>query len=99
MNIGNITSLKPASLETTDIINKIGNNNGSFESLLKNAVNSVNSDQVKGYEAMEGIATGKVENLQKAVQQIQEAEMSLELALEVKNKALGAFKEIMRMPV
>jgi multidrug efflux pump subunit AcrB len=43
MNIGNITSLNPASLETTDIINKIGNNNGSFESLLKNAVNSINS--------------------------------------------------------
>jgi flagellar hook-basal body complex protein FliE len=48
---------------------------------------------------MEEIATGKVENLQKAVQKIEEAELSLKLALEVKNKALSAYKEISRMQV
>jgi flagellar hook-basal body complex protein FliE len=48
---------------------------------------------------MEGIATGKVKNLQEAVQKIEEAELSLKLALEVKNKAIGAYKEIMRMSV
>ena len=71
----------------------------SFSSMLNNAIKDVNHSQVEGYNAMEEIATGKVENLQGAVQKIEEAELSLKLALEVKNKALSAYKEIMRMQV
>ena len=71
----------------------------TFTDVLKNALNDVNNSQLEGYEAMESIATGKVENLQAAVQKIQEAELSLKLALEVKNKALSAYKEVMRMQI
>ena len=41
-------------------------------------------------------ATGNVKNLQEAVQKIEEAELSLKLALEVKNKAINylAFSNI-----
>ena len=73
--------------------------NGSFQSMLKDAISEVNEQQVQGYNAMEGIATGKVTNLQEAVQRVEEAELSMKLALEVKNKALNAYKEIMRMQV
>ncbi len=73
--------------------------NVSFEDVLKNAMKEVNQTQVDGYKAMEGIATGDVKNIQEAVQKIEEAELSLKLALEVKNKALNAYKEIMRMQV
>ncbi|MDY0051375.1 MAG: flagellar hook-basal body complex protein FliE [Aliarcobacter sp.] len=48
---------------------------------------------------MESIASGKVTNLQEAVQKIEEAELSLKLALEVKNKALAAYKQIMAMQI
>jgi flagellar hook-basal body complex protein FliE len=71
----------------------------SFSDMLNKSLGEVNNSQVQGYKAMEEIATGKVENLQEAVQKIEEAELSLKLALEVKNKALGAYKEIMRMQV
>jgi len=74
-------------------------NGESFGDVLKNALNDVNSSQLQGYDAMQSIATGKVENLQEAVQKIQEAELSLKLALEVKNKALSAYKEVMRMQI
>ncbi|WP_419765522.1 MAG: flagellar hook-basal body complex protein FliE [Arcobacter sp.] len=79
--------------------NKNGNVEESFASMLNNAINEVNETQVDGYKAMENIATGKVENLQEAVQKIEEAELSLKLALEVKNKAMGAYKQIMAMQV
>lgn len=73
--------------------------NKSFENMLQDALLEVNNTQVEGYKAMEGIATGKVKNLQEAVQKIEEAELSLKLALEVKNKAVNAYKEVMRMQV
>jgi len=72
---------------------------GSFEMALKNALKDVNQTQVEGYKAMEGLATGDIKNIQEAVQKIEEAELSLKLALEVKNKALSAYKEVMRMQI
>jgi len=71
----------------------------SFTEVLNKSLTEVNKTQLNAYNAMEQIATGKVENLQAAVQKIEEAELSLKLALEVKNKALSAYKEVMRMQV
>ncbi|MGB5919671.1 flagellar hook-basal body complex protein FliE [Arcobacter sp.] len=79
--------------------NDTENQGESFASMLKNAVNEVNDTQVDGYKAMENIATGKVENLQEAVSKIEEAELTLKLALEVKNKAMAGFKQVMAMQV
>ena len=75
------------------------NDVNSFSNVLKNSIEEVNDTQVKAYNAMNDIASGKVENLQDAVQKIEEAELSLKLGLEVKNKALGAYKQIMSMQV
>jgi flagellar hook-basal body complex protein FliE len=61
----------------------------SFSDMLKSAVQEVNQKQVNAYDAMQGIA----------VQRIEEADLTLKLSLEVKNKALNAYKEIMKMQV
>ena len=74
-------------------------NTESFSNMLKDSIEEVNQSQVNAYNAMSDIATGKVENLQEAVKRIEEAEMSLKLGLEVKNKALGAYKQVMAMQV
>ena len=74
-------------------------NSDSFSDMLSQSLNEVNNTQVKAYNAMNDIATGKVENLQEAVQKIEEAELSLKLGLEVKNKALGAYKQVMAMQI
>ncbi|MEA3383262.1 MAG: flagellar hook-basal body complex protein FliE [Campylobacterota bacterium] len=83
--------------------NKLLNNNqqdqASFSNLLKKSINEVNNTQVSAYNAMNDIATGKVENLQEAVKKIEEAELSMKLGLEVKNKALGAYKQVMAMQI
>ena len=71
----------------------------SFSDVLKTAMSDINTQQVEGYDAMKSIATGKVENLQEAIHQIEEAELSLKLGLEVKNKALGAYKQVMAMQI
>ncbi len=90
-SIGSITN------KENNQINK--NDDKSFDNMLKDAISEVNDSQIQGYEAMQGLATGNVKNLQEAVQKIEEAELSLKLALEVKNKVVNAYKEIMRMPV
>jgi flagellar hook-basal body complex protein FliE len=102
MNLGEVLS-SVGNLNPQSLIGKIDNNQGiqsdSFANVLKSAMGEVNTQQVQAYDAMEGIATGKVENLQDAVRQIEEAELSLKLGLEVKNKALGAYRQVMAMQV
>lgn len=98
MNIAPITnSIGSLGLNSNNKIEQSGDK--SFQNMLNDAISDVNNQQVKGYNAMQEIASGKVTNLQEAVQRIEEAELSMKLALEVKNKAVNAYKEIMRMQI
>ncbi len=45
---------------------------------------------------MSDIATGQVKDLHQAAIAIDKAEMSMKLMLEVRNKAVSAYKEILR---
>jgi len=99
-SLGNVN--KNSLLDSVGIKTDLSQNqekNQSFSNILKESIKEVNDSQVTAYDAMNDIATGKVENLQEAVQKIEEAELSLKLGLEVKNKALGAYKQIMAMQV
>lgn len=99
MNISSISNAINPLSNLTNSQDKNVNNDKSFQNMLNDAVKDVNKQQVEGYKAMEGIASGKVTNLQEAVQQIEEAELSMKLGLEVKNKAINAYKEVMRMQI
>ncbi len=101
MNLGEVLSSigSISSQNNTQKLDAVKLEGNSFSDILKDAIGDVNGQQVEAYDAMENIATGKVENLQKAVQQIEEAELSLKLGLEVKNKALGAYKQVMAMQI
>ncbi len=97
--MANIQSIK--SLSTADLLaNKSGsvaeNSSTDFAQELKNALGNVNQMQVDGERAMSDIATGSVKDLHQAAIAIDKAEISMKLMLEVRNKALNAYKEITR---
>jgi flagellar hook-basal body complex protein FliE len=101
MNLGEILSVSGAIGSKQPVQNLLPQDikGGSFSQILKDAVVDLNTEQVTAYDAMKSIATGKVENLQEAVKQLEEAELSLKLGLEIKSKALGAYKQIMALQV
>lgn len=97
--MANIQSIK--ALSTADLLaNKIGNpvesSSTDFAKELRNALGNVNQMQVEGEKAMSDIATGSVKDLHQAAIAIDKAEISMKLMLEVRNKALSAYKEITR---
>ncbi|WP_457592305.1 flagellar hook-basal body complex protein FliE [Hydrogenimonas sp.] len=71
----------------------------SFGEVLKESLEEVNDLQKKGEEAMSDIATGQVKDLHQAALAIGKAEMSMKLMLEVRNKAINAYKEILRTQI
>ena len=63
---------------------------------LKSALNEVNELQEKSEAALGDMATGQVKDLHQAALAIGKAETSMKLMLEIRNKALSAYKELGR---
>ncbi|MEA2091057.1 MAG: flagellar hook-basal body complex protein FliE [Campylobacterota bacterium] len=68
----------------------------AFAQHLKSALNEVNEFQEKGEVALSEMATGQVKDLHQAALAIGKAETSMKLMLEIRNKALNAYKELGR---
>jgi len=67
-----------------------------FAQHLKSALNEVNELQEKSEIAVADMATGQVKDLHQAALAINKAETSMKLMLEIRNKALNAYKELGR---
>ena len=68
----------------------------AFAKHLKSAIDEVNEIQEKGDAALGDMATGQVKDLHQAALAIGKAETSMKLMLEIRNKALSAYKELGR---
>jgi len=76
---------------------KVENAGGEdFANHLKSAINEVNELQQKSEVALGDMATGQVKDLHQAALAIGKAETSMKLMLEIRNKALSAYKELGR---
>jgi len=94
----NINSLSQTS--TSEMLQEQNNlsktDDNLFAKQLKSAINNVNSRQVDSENAIADIATGQVKDLHQAALSINKAETSMKLMLEIRNKALNAYKELGR---
>jgi len=96
-DINNVSGLSTADLlKEKSGHSAIPTQGSGFAEKLKSAIGEVNEMQEKGEKAMSDIATGQVKDLHQAALSIDKAEISMKLMLEVRNKALNAYKEITR---
>ncbi len=72
---------------------------GGFLETLSKSMEEVNEDQVSADHAIKDLVAGKSKNIHETMLQIQKAELSLKTMMQVRNKILEAYKEIMRMQV
>ena len=70
-----------------------------FDEVLKDFLADVNGDLKQASKAQEALLKGKVDNMVELMTQIEKADISLRMATEIRNKALEAYQEIMRMQV
>lgn len=99
MNISNINSLTPLSGggSVTGGTTKAGGD--GFGSLIKDAVESIDSTQKSAEQEISKAVTGESPDLHRTIIALQTADLKFQLGLQVRNKLVGAFDEIMRMPV
>ena len=81
-------------------LNKARNSSDiDFEKVLKNEIEETNNLMQKAEKVEADIASGQVEDLAKASITIQKAEMKMKMMLEVRNKAINAYKELLKTQI
>lgn len=71
----------------------------SFQNVLKEFISDVNRLQHEAGEAIEKAIAGEVDNIHDVMIAVEKAKTSFELLMEVRNKMLEAYKELMRLQV
>lgn len=82
-------SLAPAGATDTD--------KAPFAGLFKSAVGNVQNLQDQAANAVQGLITGQGVDVHQAMIATQKADMSFEMALAVRSKAVAAYQQIMQM--
>ena len=76
-----------------------GADSGDFGSIVKDAVESIDSTQKSAEQEIAKAVTGESPDLHKTIIALQTADLKFQLGLQVRNKLIGAYEEIMRMQV
>ncbi|WP_394232535.1 flagellar hook-basal body complex protein FliE [Niallia oryzisoli] len=71
----------------------------SFSSFLKDSIEKVNQAQVESDKLTEKLALGQNVDLHQVMIASQKASITMQMTLEIRNKAVEAYQEMMRMQV
>lgn len=101
MNIAAINSSLPVSALTGgEKAAGAGNVSGDgFGSLIRDTLDSMNGTQKSAEQEISKAVTGESPDLHKTIISLQSAELKFQFGLQVRNKLIGAYEEIMRMQV
>ncbi|HWR05351.1 flagellar hook-basal body complex protein FliE [Sporomusa sp.] len=71
----------------------------AFGEYLKDALTSVNNLQGESRQASLNLAAGKIEDVAEVTIAAEKASIALQLTMQVRNKVVDAYQEVMRMQV
>ncbi len=97
----NITKITPLGLpdQGSRPVKPDSTDKPSFGQKLKEMLYAVNDKSVQADEQMSNVVRGESEDLHTAMVALEEASISFQLMLEVRNKMLEAYQEINRMNI
>lgn len=70
-----------------------------FAELIGNAVDKVNASQTQADNSIKSFMTGETTEIHQVMLQMEQARLSMMMAVEVRNKSVEAYQEISRMPL
>jgi flagellar hook-basal body complex protein FliE len=99
INVNNVGNISTQDLLKND--KKISNNESglNFGDMLKKEIEATNETMQNAQKAEVDIATGSVKDLAKANIAIEKADLKMQMMLEVRNKAINAYKELSKIQV
>jgi flagellar hook-basal body complex protein FliE len=72
---------------------------GNFMGSLKEAIGHINDAQSGASQAVDALVTGQTTNIHQTMVALQQADVSFQLMMQVRNKLVSAYEEIQRMQI
>jgi flagellar hook-basal body complex protein FliE len=94
-----ISSLGPVTPLTVTPLNAGSKSDSGFGSILTDAMQKVESLGNDATKSVESFLSGEGDDLHKTIMTTQRADLAMELFLQVRNKVVSAYQEVMRMQV
>lgn len=70
-----------------------------FGNMVKSMIGKVNDAQLTGEQAVQKLHSGKATHLHEVMIAVEEADVSLRMLVQLRNRAQTAYEEIMRMQI
>jgi flagellar hook-basal body complex protein FliE len=70
-----------------------------FMNTLQQAIGKANDIQLEAGQATEALMTGQTQNIHQTMVALQEADVSFQLMMQIRNKLVSAYEEIQRMQI
>ncbi len=108
MNINELNRLNPGAGSAVSGADALGNGTadgiksgrqGEFGAMLEDALENVNDQMLQSGEMVQKMASGEDVDIADTMISVTKAGISFRMLLQVRNKALSAYEEIMRMSV
>ena len=96
-NIGAVTPLWDSMPLTTEKTTKTGGNDSLFGDIFQSAIQQVKDTDAEKTEAQYLMSTGQLDNPATLTIASTKAQLSVELLVNLRNKALDAYSELMRI--
>lgn len=94
--------MKVESLRNSGLVSngeKTPSRTASFSEAMKKQLEEVNTLQAQAQESSEKLALGQAESIHEVMIQTEEARLALEMTVQVRNKVVEAYQEIMKMQI
>ena len=101
MAVNGISALNAISptLPETSKLNNNETSNINFADYLNNAIQNVNDLQIQSENIANDFAIGKTDNIHQVMIASEKADIALQFTMQIRNKILDAYNEIMRMQI
>src|SRR5262249_51594619 len=70
---------------------------GEFQNVLKSAIDQVESSRADADQSVQRFLAGEGDDLHSTVLSVQRADLEFEMLMQVRNKVVSAYQEVMRM--
>jgi len=99
MSITPISAIEAVPPEAATELTGVQDATGTAFDQIVTHLETLNSQLVGSQQAVQQLALGNTDNLHRVMMDLEQTRLSFELALAVRNKALEAYQDLMRMQV
>jgi len=89
----------PSSIPGQPATNRPTDNGAGFGDVLQDAMQQVSDLQAQAGDDVQKVLTGEITDVHSAMIAVQKADISFQMMMQVRNKIVSAYQEIMRMQV